>query len=222
VYTSFRCNKKVDEQTDNAVFVAIHRAPSGTQDPYNFEGAAILEQTLGAAGYPKGFLNRMTKWDFPENENIGQAISLTQGINPKLGLKMNSSLSDTTINLTVDVEFAQDFEDLKLVVYILENGLVYPQVNYSPALYGGENPIEDYVHDYTLRETLTNILGDEVPNTTTRLGQTFSRDFEFSLPAEIENINNLDFVAFLVNTDGVAINTRKSTLGENQEFELLE
>lgn len=214
--------KKVDDETENAVFVAIHRAPSGTQDPFNFEEAAILEQTLGAAGYPKGFLNRMTKWDFPENENIGQALALTQGANPKLGLKMSSSLVGNTMNLTVDVEFAQDFEDLKLVVYILENGLIYPQVNYSPTLYGGENPVEDYVHDYTLRATLTNILGDDVPNSNARLGENYSRTFEFDTPENIENTDNLDFVAFIVDADGHALNSRKTTLGETQQYEILE
>ena len=214
--------KKVDEQTDKAVFVAIHRAPSGTQDPYNYEEASVLEQTLSAAGYPKGFLNRLTQWEFPENENIGQALSLTQGANPKLGLKMDSSLEGNTIDLNVDVEFARDFENLRLVVYVLENGLVYPQVNYSSSLYGGENPIEDYVHDYTLRETLTDILGDDVPVENTRLGQSYSRSFQFSIPENIENSNNIDFVAFIVDEEGHALNSRKSTLGESQEYEVLE
>lgn len=214
--------KKVDEQTDKAVFVAIHRAPSGTQDPYNYEEAAALEQTLSAAGYPKGFLNRLTQWEFPENENIGQALALTQGANPKLGLKMDSSLDENTIELNVDVEFAQDFENLKMVVYILENGLVYPQVNYSSSLYGGENPVEDYVHDYTLRETLTHILGDEVPVENTRLGQSYTRNFQFTIPENIENTSNIDFVAFIVDEDGHALNSRKSSLGESQEYEVIE
>ncbi|MDR9400057.1 MAG: Omp28-related outer membrane protein [Psychroflexus sp.] len=214
--------KKVDEQTDKAVFVAIHRAPSGTQDPYNYEEAAALEQTLSAAGYPKGFLNRLTQWEFPENENIGQALALTQGANPKLGLKMDSSLDENTIELNVDVEFAQDFENLKMVVYILENGLVYPQVNYSSSLYGGENPVEDYVHDYTLRETLTHILGDEVPVENTRLGQSYTRNFQFTIPENIENTSNIDFVAFIVDEDGHALNSRKSSLGESQQYEVIE
>ncbi|MBS3739380.1 MAG: Omp28-related outer membrane protein [Psychroflexus sp.] len=214
--------KKLDDQTDDAVFVAIHRAPSGTQDPYNFEEAALLEQTLGVAGYPKGFLNRTTQWNFPENENVGQALALTQGANPKLGIKMNSTLSGNSISLTVDVEFARNFQDLKLVVYILENGLIYPQVNYSPTLYDGENPIQDYIHDYTLRETLTHILGDDVPNANTRLGQSYSRFFEFDVPDSIENTENLDFVAILLDADGNALNSRKSSLGEQQDYEILE
>jgi len=214
--------KKVDEQTDKAVFVAIHRAPSGTQDPYNYEEAAVLEQTLSAAGYPKGFLNRLTQWEFPENENIGQALALTQGANPKLGLKLESSIDGNTINLKVDVEFARDFENLRMVVYVLENGLVYPQVNYSSSLYGGENPVEDYVHDYTLRETLTDILGDDVPAENTRLGQSYSKDFQFNVPENIENSNNIDFVAFIIDEDGHALNSRKSSLGESQAYEILE
>ncbi len=213
--------KLLSEQTDAAVFVAIHRAPIGLQDPYIYEDADELEQLINTPGYPKGFINRLTQWDFPEPDNVGQAISFTQGPNPKLGLKLSSQLDDNQISLDVEALFANDFENLKLVVYLLENGLVYPQVNYT-SYYNGENPIEDYVHDYTLRQTLTHILGDEIESSVTQRGQEFSRIFNFDIPENIENINNVDIVAFLTDEEGHVLNVRKSTLQENQEYQLLD
>ena len=210
----------VDQQTDEAVFVAIHRAPAGTQDPYIYEDADELELLIETPGYPKGFINRLTQWDFPEPDNVGQVISFTQGVNPKLGLKMSSSIDNNQINLSVRALFAEDFQNLKLVVYLLENGLVYPQVNYT-SFFNGENPIEDYVHDHTLRKTLTNILGDEIDNAQTSTGNTYLKEYNFQVPQEVENIDNIEFVAFLTDDEGNVINVRKSALGEVQDFEFL-
>ena len=215
-----RALELVDQQTDDAVFVAIHRAPAGTQDPYIYEDADELELLIETPGYPKGFINRLTQWNFPEPDNVGQVIGFTQGANPRLGLKMSSSIDDSQINLNVEALFANDFENLKLVVYVLENGLVYPQVNYT-SHYNGENPVENYVHNHTLRKTLTNILGDEVDNTQTRTGNTYFREFNFEIPQEIQNTDEIEFIAFLTDDQGNVINVRKSDIGENQEFEIL-
>jgi len=213
--------KLLSEQSDAAVFVAIHRAPSGTQDPYTYDDADDLEILINTPGYPKGFLNRLTQWNFPEPENVSQAIALTQGSNPKLGLKMASSIANNQIDLTVSALFAQDFEDLKLVVYLLENGLVYPQVNYT-SYYNGENPIDNYIHNYTLRKTLTNIIGDAINNVDTRDESEFIRTFTLSVPENVTDVNQVDFVAFLTDSEGHVINARKSTLGEIQDYEILE
>jgi len=210
----------VKEQSDNAVLVAIHRAPSGTSDPYTFEGADPLEALINAPGYPKGFLNRLTRWNFPEPDNIGQVVGLTQGLNPKLGLKLNASQQGNTYTLDVGVKFANNFSGLKLVVYILENGLVYPQVNYTS--YYSSNPIPDYVHNHTLRSTLTDILGDPISESETRVNLEYERSFTFELPDVIENADNIEFVAFIVDQEGHVLNVRNTTPGEFQDYEILE
>jgi len=210
----------VEEQTDNAVLVAIHRAPSGTSDPYTFEEADPLEAIINAPGYPKGFLNRMTRWSFPEPDNIGQVVGLTQGLNPKLGLKLNSSNQGNSYTLDVGVKFANNFSGLKLVVYLLENGLIYPQVNYTS--YYNTNPIPDYEHNHTLRSTLTDILGDPISESETRVNLEYERTFNFELPAVIENSDNIEFVAFIIDQEGHVLNVRKSSLGELQDYEILE
>lgn len=211
--------KQVQDISDDVVFVAIHRAPVGTSDPYNYTNAGSLEQLINQPGYPKGFINRIHQWEFPEPFNIYQVIEFTHGSNPKLGLAISSSLSDNKISIDVKLDFAQDFQNLKLVVQVLENGLVWPQVNYTD-YYEGQNPVDNYVHDYTLRSTLTDILGDDVPNSETRNDNTWERNIEYDIPDFIEEVSELDIVAFVVNEEGQVVNVRKSSLGEQQEFEI--
>ena len=190
-------------QSDKVVSVAIHRASSnpsdGSYDPYNFD-SSTLESFLGLSGYPKALLNRVTRWQPLEQNNITQVINLTQGENPKLGLAINSEITTSTINVGVKVKFSKDFEGLNLVVYILENGLIHKQVNYT-TFYGGAPYLETFVHDHTLRTCLTPLFGQPIITSDTGVGKTFIKNFSIPIPSNIENINNVEFVAFITGAD---------------------
>lgn len=214
----------VQQQTEYAVAVAIHRPSSSSSspvyDPYNFPGAEELEGVIGLAGYPNGMLNRMTQWTTPEPNNVGQAIALTQGENPKTGLAMASTVSGNSISLDVKVKFSKDFSNLKLVVYVLENGLIYDQKNYT-TFYGGVSTIPNFVHNHTLRACLTPIMGEAISNSETVDGNTYSRSFNVPVPANVANAGKIEFVAFVVDAQGNAVNVRKAARDENQDFEEL-
>jgi len=214
----------VHAQTDNTVTVAIHRASlnpnDGNYDPYTFDSTE-LENVINIAGYPKGLLNRMTRWNSPQNNNISQAISLTQGTNPKLGLAMNGTIANGTITLEVNTLFSKDFEGLKLVVYVLENGLIHEQHNYTE-FYNGESVIANFEHNHVLRACLTPLLGEPVSNTDTKAGDIFTKTFNVPVPSTVENAGKLEFVAFMVDANGDAINVRKALQGEAQDFQELE
>lgn len=212
----------VKAQTDKAVAVAIHRPTSNpaslNYDPYNYD-ASELEALLDAAGYPKGYLNRMTLWTVPEPNNIAQAINLTQGVNPKLGLALSPVVDNGNISIDVSVKFGKDFNNIRLVVYVLENGLVYEQHNYTE-YYGGESVIEEFDHHHVLRACLTPILGEYITGETT-IANTYTKTFNVAVPANVENAANLEFVAFVVDENNNAINVRKANPGESQVFEEL-
>ncbi|WP_417352506.1 Omp28-related outer membrane protein [Flavobacterium alkalisoli] len=211
---------QTDEPNHTAVAVSIHRPSSNPNslnyDPYNYD-TSQLEALLSTAGYPKGYLNRMTLWQSPEPNNLNQAIALTQGENPKLGLAMTSSVNNGNIALDVNVKFSKDFEGLKLVVYILENGLIYEQHNYTD-YYGGVDVIEDFEHNHVLRQCITPLLGEAINGVTTT-GETYTKTFNVAVPANVENAANLEFVAFIVDGNGNAINVRSAKPDETQEFE---
>ncbi|MEZ4786857.1 MAG: Omp28-related outer membrane protein [Flavobacterium haoranii] len=206
--------------TDAAIPVAIHRSSSvptsGTYDPYNFDSSA-LENILSTSGYPKAYLNRMTVWNSPQPSYINQAVDLTNGDNPKLGLSLNSSVINNTIDLTVNVKISQNFSNLKMVVYVLENGLYYSQKNYS-SYYNAVNPIPNFEHNHVLRHCVTDLFGDTI-NNNEFVNDVYSRNFSFTIPSNISDINNIEFVAFVVNENGDTINVRASHKDENQDFE---
>ncbi len=209
--------------SNDVVTVAIHRSSSvptnSNYDPYNYD-TSELENLFQISGYPKGLINRFTEWSTPQENNLPQVISKTQGSNPKLGLAMNTSVVGNNITLDVNVKFSNNFSNLKLVVYVLENGLVYSQKNYT-SYYGGINPLPNYVHNHTLRSCVTNLLGDAINNNETLAGKTYNRSFNFSIPSNVVSNDNIEFVAFVVDENGNALNVRKASKNETQSFEEL-
>ncbi|MCB0382332.1 MAG: Omp28-related outer membrane protein, partial [Psychroserpens sp.] len=140
----------------NIIPVAIH-----DDNDMPFPNVDVLLNEFGITGFPSGRVNRTINW----NESTSQPVALLAN-RQNMGLAINSSLSGNSITAEVKVHY-----DLKadtpnrLVVYLLENGLVYPQVNFyngdpsSPFFQQG-NPIMDYVHNHTARTTLTDVFGD--------------------------------------------------------------
>ncbi len=209
---------KVMQATTKAVPVAIHQK-SGSNDPYDFPGASPLTAQINLSGFPTGMLNRTITWNYPENANISQPKNLVTN-NVGLGLAMNSTVTGGNINLDVKVKFASDYSNLKLVVYVLEDKLITTQANYTSNLYGSGNvdPLVNFEENHVLRACLTDILGDAVTDSTVS-GQTVTKNFSVAVPANISNIANMSFVAFIVGADKKAINVRSSVPGENQTFE---
>lgn len=212
----------VHQQTDDAIAVAIHGPSSDPSnagyDPYNFD-AKVLTDLLNFSGYPQGYLNRMTRWKALQPNNINQAIALTQGENPKMGLAITSTVEGGNINMDVNVQFGKDFGNkLRLVVYVVENGLIYEQHNYTD-YYDGVDVIEDFEHNHVLKACLTQLLGDDIDGAQTKLAQTYTRNFAVAVPANIANADNIEFIAFVVDENNNVVNVRKAHPGETQEFE---
>jgi hypothetical protein len=201
---------QVNAQTNDASVVALHKSGS---DPY-----IVNTSPYNVSAYPTAHLNRTTEWSYPEPENVAQVVALTSGTNPRLGLALVPTLSGSTINLNVNVKFGYNFSNLKLVVYVLESGLVYPQTNYT-SYYGGGATLPNFVHNHVLRSVLTNVMGDNITGTTNS-GDVYSRNFSVALPSNITNSNNVSLVAFVVDSTGKALNVRTAHFGDTQTYEV--
>ncbi|MFI0425332.1 MAG: Omp28-related outer membrane protein [Flavobacterium sp.] len=205
---------QVNNQTTDATVVAIHRG----SDPYNFTGASSLESQIGLTGYPTAMLNRTTDWSYPEPSYVSQAVNLTTGTNPYVGLALVTSTSGNTSTVEVKAKFGKNFSDLKLVVYALEDNLIYNQTNYT-AYYGGTSTIANFEHNHVLRAVLSSdILGETVTGST-NLNDEFSKTFTYSIPSNV-NASNVHFVAFIVDSSKKALNSRAAGANENQSFEI--
>lgn len=204
--------QQVEAQTTDIDVVAIHKASGSGADPYN-----ISTPGYSVSGYPTAKLNRTSEWTYPEPENVAEVVALTNGTNPRIGLAMNSSLSGSTMNVDVNVKFGFNFTGLKLVVYVLENGLIYNQNNYT-SYFGGGSTLVNFEHNHVLRSILTDIYGDAITGTT-NVGQVYTRNFNVSVPANVANSGNVSIVAFVLDSNGKALNSRTVNLGDNQTFE---
>lgn len=205
--------EELEKKTDKAVVIAIHNG----NDPYHYAGYQPLKDLISPNNdleLPQARLNRTTVWVDPDT-NSQDALNLTSN-NSGLGIAMSSVVANGTIDLDVKVKFAQNYSNLKLVVYILENGLVYRQVNYSN-YYNSVYNITDFEHNHVLRTSLTYLLGD--PMVGTDFDQIYSRNFTLAIPTSIANANNISFVAMVVNANNYAINCRASEPNEVQDFE---
>lgn len=212
--------ERFKEFSDNIVEIAIHNQ---RDDPYKLDSTIFFKQLVQlvapgsvSLGLPKANLNRTTTWTAYEYLNLNEALSLT-GNNCGLGLAMNSAVTNGNINIDVNVKFAQNYSNLRLVLVVLENGLVYNQVNYNSYIENGDHDIPNYVHNHVLRAPLTEILGDVITGTT--LGQTVTKSFSVPVPTNVSNAANVSFVAMIVDENNTVINSRDVGANENQQFE---
>lgn len=195
----------------NIIPIAIH---GGGDDIMTYENVTTLEDHYGVNGYPKAFVNRGnegTKWQKTAEELDG---ILNQ--NASLGLAINSTLTGNEIAIDVKAAFAENVTNTKLVVYLMENKLIYPQVNYS-SHYNGENPIPNYEHNDVLKKSLTDIFGNAMEAQTA--GDLFVEQFELTVPGVIENPENISIIAFIVDENNNVINVQTAKIGENKVFD---
>ncbi|AMA49417.1 MULTISPECIES: Omp28-related outer membrane protein [Flavobacterium] len=204
---------KVKESTTKVVSVAIHRGSSGGGfDPYSYSGSlpAVIKS------FPTGMLNRKIEWKTPQNSYINQVIDLTKD-NADLGIAMNSIVDSGNINLDIKVISTKDHNDLKFVVYVVEDGLIFNQSNYT-SFYGGGSVIKDFIHNDVLRECLTNIYGDALGEI--KANTLLVKKLNIPLPKNVKNVNKMKFVTMILNNNGESLNVREVAPNVNQTFEV--
>jgi thiol-disulfide isomerase/thioredoxin len=200
----------------NCIVIANH-GPSN--DPYTFSNHASLANSFSVTGYPSAVVDRDFKW----SENNVQLDQQFTNRRAPVGLAFQTSISGNTINVTAKVKFdVTTAVNLKLVAYLLEDGKVYPQVNYN--YFGLPNPIPGYVHNAILRRTGTDLFGDNIPTASQTKGTTFEKTLAFD--ATGLDINNCRIVAFVVqgsNSQGrkekAILNAQVVKAGLNKNFD---
>lgn len=206
--------KQAEEEGLNAFPVSIHRTVGNSVDPYNFPAAAPLEQIIGLSGYPTAMLNRKILWD---NETSTTEVKNQIKPNSDLGIALTSTVSGGNINLDVNIKFAENLSGLKLVVYVLEDGLIYNQAN-ATSFFGGAQILFDFEHNHVLRSCLTDLVNGEALIDTNN-GETITRNFSIPVPSNVSNANNISFVAFVMDATGKALNVRGAKSNTTQSFQ---
>lgn len=209
----------VHEVTDRIAVVAIHKTGGSLPDPMDFVDLEILEDEFNVSGYPAARINRTTRWFDPQNP---QVVLDMIGQDSQVAVAITSTV--TGDNLAVQVKVVSEngiAAGDKLVVYLTESKILYNQTNYyngdsNSPFYNLGNPIIDFEHNDALRNSLSAVLGDNLPETAA-FGQV-EKSYSFNLPATYVR-DNLKLVVMVVSADNTAINGQFAKVNTTKDFE---
>lgn len=198
--------------------VAIHKKSFGVE-PMHFPQVVDLQAMFNIDNsFPQTQLNRTVKWNDPYDYN---AVTSIAGKESDISVAINSQITGSTLTVDAKVVYRNGAESGdKLVVYLLENGIVADQANYFNTIeghpyYGMGDPIIGYVHNEAIRNSLSNLFGDNIPATAAY--EVHNKTYTFNVPSEY-NANNLSFVVMVVKADNTAKNSQHAKIGENKTF----
>lgn len=199
---------------DNIIAVAVHNG-----DSMEFSLESQMRSQFGVTEFPTATLNRTpTFWirnNVTLNMDIPQALAFLDPVQP-VGLAINSSVNGDNVTADVKVGFDLNQENLKLVVFLLENGHVEEQLDNTP-YFGGPGLVPNFVHNEVLRKSFTDVFGDVIPEEE----QLGGNEYEISLSVNQPGVNTSDWeiVAFVVDQAGEVVNVQKAKVGTNQDFD---
>lgn len=149
------------EQSQDFIYVTFH-ASSGY--PLYFKDSEPLVSAYHIDGYPTGVLggwktiNNSTNTSTTTKSILNAINSFNSKFPVSAAVSASATLNGGTISVDASVA-APVTDDLKIVALVLESGIVKAQAYYPTS--GGSKTLNDFVHDYVARKTLTgSILGD--------------------------------------------------------------
>ncbi len=205
----------------NLIEVAIHgnSTKDGT-DPFAYSKIGDFK----VKEYPTLWLdyNKELGENVYDVEDGKKALKELATVNRALGLAINYDLANNKV--TVKVGYDKAFPNSKLVVFLVEDGLIADQSNgsdkdkYSPAYQKG-NPIKNYVHNSVLRYSLTNTQGDAIPDAEVK-NNLYSREFDLSgATSSAKDINKTRVIAYVIDSNGRVANAQVAKVNVNQDFD---
>lgn len=169
-------------------------------------------------GFPTVYINRNMMWQIPQENSLDVVMNEAVG-SVNVGLSVSSVLSDSNLQIAIGTGIAQNQnEGLKLIVFVLENGIIAEQANYTP-YYGTQGvPVKNFVHDDVLRYSATNVLGDPIETTKGLHYKAFNVNLNEGIT--IKNSKKIGILAMLVDkTLGEVVNAQYAKVNTIQNFD---
>lgn len=206
--------------TDQVSVISIHKESATMSDPLHFDRVGELQDMFDIPNsFPKAQINRTEMWG--NSFDINQVIPYL-GTDSDVAIAVKSELNGANLSVDVDVVYeGGSTSGDKLVVYLLENGVVSPQTNYFDQTEGHPyqgmgNPIPNYVHNDGLRDPLSSLFGDAIPGVSAF--EKYSKRYTFTVPSHYVG-ENLSFVVMVVDSDNTAKNSQYAWINEVKPFE---
>ncbi|MGO3182330.1 MAG: Omp28-related outer membrane protein [Aequorivita sp.] len=217
-----RVNFAVDKARDSIQDLVIVTFHAGNADPFTIPEEEVLFDFYDGFGVPRGFLDRGEEWTFKgENQYPLEEVAALAGFDTDISLSIYSNLLNNKLSVDVKVISENEISNSELVVFLLEDGLLYNQTNFwnddptNPA-YNMGNPIVDFEHNHVLRMSITDVLGDIIPETSALT--EYHRSFNVDIPSEF-NPSNLKLVVTVLDEDNLVRNTQQASINQFQDYE---
>lgn len=182
-----------EQYPDHIIPINIHESTS--EGGLAFPGYYDFSSFFGVASLPEGYTNyyaylpniSSTALAAEYFENLAREATGNLPSNTVIG--GYAVLEDDAISADIYVA-SKDAGEYALCVYLLEDGIIHDQAYQS-----GSDEGKDYVHNNVLRASITdNLLYGEAFSAQSNGTQKFH--FDFSVPYNVENQDNLHVVAF--------------------------
>ncbi len=193
----------INENNGHVIGVSTH-----SSDAMEVSQTSFLESIYQNTGYPSGMVDRVSYGGYVcMNRGYWEYITTNQlSKTAACGLAINSEISGKNAKVEVHVGFNTNLNgDYRLTIYLIEDGVIgvgngYDQANFydtdpNSPFYGLGNPIEGYEHNHTLREVLTESLGDPLDNSNLISGG--EQIALYTVDITPYNTSNLSIVAFV-------------------------
>ena len=200
----------VEAETDKVFAVGAHIGDA-MQNAYS----SALDTAFDIPGYPSAFVNRAAEWDYPEPSNVAQAVNAAQG-NTNVGLAVGAVLDGSTMNILVSTGFAESVSGTKIVVFVLEDGILANQANYT-SYYGGGSNLSNFEHNHVLRYSATAVLGDDTESGSGLTHKPYSVNLS---SYAVSNVANTAVLVFLTDATGkVVLNAQYTKVNQSTSFD---
>ena len=204
--------EELRQLSENTTVVGIHN-----NDQLTIDQEADLRSELGIGGFPSARLNRTISWVDPYE--FSEVLNLLS-VENNLAISINSNVENSILSVDLRLVSKNELNNHKLVLYLVENDLIYDQTNYfnfveNSYFYNLGNPIEGYSHQDVLRMSLTNISGDVLQD----ILPLSDYKFNFNTPISPDFIiENLGIIAIIVDSENNAINSQFTEVNSFQDF----
>lgn len=196
-----------DKYGDSIVIVAIHAGLFAHPEPPEFTAdyrtivGTTLNDFFGVEGYPVGMVSRLpfASSNLIDRSAWGIASAAINKSDPSAAIQMIVQYDGVEQKACVHtkVSFLKAISnEVKLAVYMIEDGIVSPQKNSSASI--GDVPvIHNYTHKHMLRASLNTPWGETISQGTAEVNQTAYKVYGFSFEGKGFNPQNCSFVAVL-------------------------
>jgi len=177
--------------------------------------ALVVETAYNVNAFPTVKLNGNADWTWSSMPlaELDPFLNAMQ----QTGLAINSTVSGNNLDITVKVGFANITNtNLKLTVWLLEDGKVASQSNYYEP---GGNPLANYVHNDIARKAYTAPMGDVIPAASIVVDADYTKSFTgVAIPAGVDT-SKLRILAIVSDTSNNVLNVQTAATGTNKDFD---